>query len=145
VIDDNTALVREILAEGWNRGNFIVAARLVPSDYQGHGSHEIHGAEAYQRFITEQCAAFPEIHSTIKDQIPEGDTMLTRWTAHATHMGRFAGIAPTGKQALGAGITVLRIAGGKAAECWTNADGLGLMRQLGAVQLPVPTGRQTEG
>jgi len=43
------------------------------------------------------------------------------------------GIPPTGKQVTMTGITILRFAGGKCVERWSEADFLGLLQQLGVV------------
>ncbi len=41
------------------------------------------------------------------------------------------GIPQTGKQVNVTGIDIIRIAGGKFVEQWTNADDLGAMQQIG--------------
>ena len=43
------------------------------------------------------------------------------------------GIAPTGKQITRTGITILRFRDGKCVERWSQADALGMMRQLGVI------------
>jgi predicted ester cyclase len=45
-------------------------------------------------------------------------------------------INPTGKKAKWTGIDIVQIAEGKIAARWTERDLLGLMQQLGVVQLP---------
>jgi predicted ester cyclase len=77
--------------------------------------------------------AFPDIHFTIEDQIAEGDRVVTRWTARATHTGPFQGMPPTGRQVRMAATDVDRIANGKVVECWSQMDDLSLMQQLGVV------------
>ena len=54
-----------------------------------------------------------------------------------THRGELMGVPPTGKAVSVPAILIYRIANGKIAEFWMNADTLGLLQQLGAV--PVPT------
>jgi predicted ester cyclase len=78
-------------------------------------------------------SAFPDIAHTIEDQVAEGDKVVTRLRAHATHTGDLMGIAPTGKGVTIEGISIWRIADGKIEECWFNYDALGLMRQLGVI------------
>jgi predicted ester cyclase len=77
--------------------------------------------------------AFPDIAHTIEDQVAEGDKVVTRLRAHATHKGELMGIPPTGEEVTIEGISIWRIANGKIKECWVNYDALGLLQQLGAI------------
>jgi predicted ester cyclase len=66
--------------------------------------------------------------------------VVARVTARGTHQGEFMGIAPTGKPVSFNAIDVVRIAGGKIVERWSQADNLALLQQLGAVTVPEQTG-----
>ncbi len=77
--------------------------------------------------------AFPDLHFTIEDIVAEGDTVVVRSTARGTHQGELMGIPLTGKQVAVSGISITRIANGKAVEEWFNGDDLGLLQQLGVV------------
>lgn len=136
--EQNKMLIRRAIEEVWNQGNFAVVDELVADDYLGHSSipaEETHGREGYKQFYTTLRQAFPDLWFTIEDQISEGDRVVSRWTAHGTHKGELQGLPPTGKQAAITGITIERVANGKVVECWTNADDLGLMRQLGVISV----------
>jgi predicted ester cyclase len=82
-------------------------------------------------------ADWPDIRDTVEDQVAEGDKVVTRWTARATHtqtgQTEFGPIAPTQKQMSITGINIQRISGGRLVERWSNQDDLGLMQQLGAI------------
>jgi predicted ester cyclase len=80
--------------------------------------------------------AFPDLRISIDEQIVEGETVVTRWTATGTNEGELMGMAATGKQATTAGINIDRVAGGKLVEGWGLFDQLGLLQQLGVVPLP---------
>jgi hypothetical protein len=67
---------------------------------------------------------------------PSATQVVCRWTARGTHTGAYADIPQTGKQGVISGLTIFRIADGKAADCWTQADYLGLLRQLGVIPAP---------
>ena len=93
----NTMLVRRAVEEVWNRGNFAIVDELVASDLVIHSptpGDEIHGPAGVKQFYATLRAAFPDIHFTIEDQIAEGDRVVTRWTAHATHTAEYQGIPP---------------------------------------------------
>lgn len=81
-------------------------------------------------------AAFPDFHATIEDMVAEGDKVVVRVTATGTHQGDFMGIPATGKPFKYQEIHIARIADGKMAEHWGVEDTLGMLQQLGVVQLP---------
>ena len=78
----------------------------------------------------------PDGRLATEDQVAEGDTVVTRWTGRATHMGEFMQIAPTGKQVVVAGIHINRVVDGKLVESWVQFDQLGMLQQLGVVPAP---------
>lgn len=133
----NTMLVRRAVEEVWNRGNLAVVEDIVSSDIVIHMSHEnIHGPDGIKQFFSMLREAFPDLQFTIEDQVAEGDRVVTRWTARATHSSAFQGIPPTGRQVSLTGIDIDRIVNGKVVECWSFADDLGLLQQLGAIPTP---------
>ena len=125
--EENKALVRREQEELWNHtGNLDAAAELFAAEQ----------AEAARQEAADFRRGFPDVVSTIKDLIAEGDKVVARWTSHATHQGEYMGIPPTGKEVEFTGISLYRVEGGKIAESWDVEDGLGLMRQLGAIPEP---------
>jgi predicted ester cyclase len=68
--------------------------------------------------------------------VAEGDRVAVRWTFRGTHRGYFMGIAPTGNQVEMGAMDLLRVAGGKIAETWSNVDMMAMLRQLGAIPTP---------
>jgi steroid delta-isomerase-like uncharacterized protein len=97
------------------------------------GDGELHGVEELKAFVAGYRRAFPDAHSTVEDQLAEGDKVVTRWRARGTHQGELGPIPPTGKRFEMDGVTLERIAGGKIAEVWVARDELGLLRQLGVL------------
>jgi steroid delta-isomerase-like uncharacterized protein len=107
--------------------------RLLAPEYIGQvNGREIKGAEAAKQFITAFLSAFPDVQYTIHDTVTDGDKVVTRWTATATHAGDFAGIAPTQKRIQMFGITIFHIVDGRIAALWNSWDVFGLMQQLQA-------------
>jgi steroid delta-isomerase-like uncharacterized protein len=139
MLEHNKRIVRRLIEEAWSRGEFAVVDDMIASNYLGHAAsaaQETQGREGYKRFWIALRAAFPDIAFAVDDQIAERDRVVTRWTARGTHTGEFRGTPPTGKSGRIAGITIARIADGAVAECWTSADELGLLQQLGVVPMP---------
>ena len=63
--------------------------------------------------------------------------MVTRLTAYGRHEGELPGpLPPTGADLRETGVAIHRVENGKIAEHWSDRDDLGLMRQLGVIQLP---------
>jgi steroid delta-isomerase-like uncharacterized protein len=137
--EQNKALVRRAVEQIWNQGNYAILDEFVTGDFVVRGSapaEDIHGPDGVTQFYSALRAAFPDLHFTIEDQVAEGDRVVTRWTASATHTGVFQGIPPTGKQVSLTGIDIDRIVNGKVVECWPKVDELGLLRQLGVFSAP---------
>lgn len=134
--EDNKALARRFFKEFWDQKNLAAADELMAANHVDHtpGSPPLPpGPEGFKQFGSVYFKAFPDLHLTIEDMVAEGDTVTTRWTTHATHTGELMGIPPTGKSITVTGITITRMAGGKAVETWTNFDMLGLLQQIGAI------------
>ncbi len=72
----------------------------------------------------------PDANHTVDDLIAEGDRVVLRTTARATHQGDFEGIPRTGRVVEFTGLVVYRIAGDKIAESWGEIDFLRLIREL---------------
>lgn len=115
------------------------AAGLVVHD-PGVPGGEIRGRNAYKRFIDMMGRALPDYHFTVYELLVEAQYTVARWTVTATHEGEYLGIAPTGARVTMAGITIDRREGDKVVEAWVQMDNLGLLRQIGAVKVPEPTG-----
>ena len=134
--EEYKALVREVIQELFNKGNLAVADQAYAREYVGHdpaSPEPLRGPEGVKQDISKYRSAFPDLHFTVEDLIAEGDRVVSRFRITGTHRGELMGIPPTGKRAVVTGISILRFAGGKIAEEWSNWDALGLMQQLGAV------------
>lgn len=135
--EDNKTNVRRFIEEGWNQGNTAVFDELFAADYLGHDPNgPLHGPEGFKQYFATYRSAFPDTHLTIEDQIAEGDKVVTRWTATGTHQGPLMGIVPSGKHVTITGITITRVASGKAVEAWVNFDTLGMLQQIGTIPAP---------
>lgn len=66
--------------------------------------------------------------------------MATRFTSTGTHLGEFQGLAPTGRKLSWTGTVIDRVRDGRTVESWGNWDMMGMMQQLGAVELRVGKG-----
>ena len=142
--EDNKALVRRWFEELFNEAKLDVADEIVTPDHVSHDTstpEHLPGPEGERQLVNLVRGAFPDGRITIEDLVAEGDRVAVRWTFRGTHRGVFMGIAPTGKEVEMAAMDLLRIAGGKIAETWSNVDMMAMMRQLGAIPAPERSGQ----
>ncbi len=134
-VEENKAIFRRYVEEVGNNGNLELVDEIFDryDAHQPDGQALQRGPEDVKRFMSEFHEAFPDFHTTIEDQIAEGDKVVTRWTMHGTHQGEFRGIAPTGNRITVTGIGIFRFSDGKVVESWDNFDQLGMLRQLGVI------------
>jgi steroid delta-isomerase-like uncharacterized protein len=135
--EQNKALALRFIEEIWNQKNLAVAKELMAATYVFHtpGSPPglQPGPEGFQQFASAFFTAFPDVHTSIEDQLAEGDKVVTRWTSRGTNTGSLFGMPATGKSAIITGITIDRIADGKIVESWDELDQLGMLQQLGVI------------
>jgi len=117
----------EQIADRFNSGALDAIAELVSPSLGG-----------FTRDLAVLRQAFPDARFTIEDILAEGDKLADRYTISGTHARPFLGIPATGRQIHLAGISIVRISGGKIAERWAVTDQLGLLRQLGALPASPP-------
>ncbi len=131
----NKALVRRLIEETVNKGNFNVVDEIVSKDYvyREPTVGEKRGRAGFQELTTMYRTAFPDAKMTVEEQFAENDRVVTRWTATGTHRGELFGTPPTGKPVHVQGVVVSRIANGKVVEETEIYDALGMLRQLGVV------------
>jgi steroid delta-isomerase-like uncharacterized protein len=134
--EENKAIVRRVNDEVWSAGHLDVIDELIADDFVATvvgAPEQIRGPQGFREFVLMYRTAFPDLRITVDEQVAEGETVVTRWTATGTNEGELMGIPATGKQATTAGININRISGGKLVEGWGLFDQLGLLQQIGAV------------
>jgi len=133
--EENKAVVRRAFDEVANKGDMTTVDEIIAPEYLRHdlaGGPDAAGPEGVKRLIAGLRAAFPDIKTTIEDIFADGEKVVVRFSVHGTHSGPFMGIAATGREATWRGVNIYRVSGGRIRETWQLADGLGLLRQLGA-------------
>ena len=133
--EENKAVVRRAFEEVANKGDMTTVDEIIAPEYLRHdlaGGPDASGPEGVKRLIAGLRAAFPDIKTTIEDIFADGEKVVVRFSVHGTHSGPFMGIAATGREATWRGVNIYRVSGGRIRETWQLADGLGLLRQLGA-------------
>lgn len=142
--ETNKVIIRRFFKEAFEKGNLAVLNEIVAPDSVDRGPGALPGVppgpEGTKMLITVYRNAFPDLHFTIDEQIAEGNTVVTRWTAHGTHNGELAGIPATGKRTTVVGLGIDRVENGKIVESWGLFDQFGMLQQLGVIPTPENSG-----
>ena len=80
-------------------------------------------------------AAFGDLRFDVEDEIAEGDKVVQLATMSGRHVGQLIGREAAGREFAVRHIYIWRIAEGKIAEHWGSRDDLGLLSQLGLLQV----------
>ena len=136
---ENEEITRKYPETVISEGNLGLVDELIADDYVEHssaGPEPLHGPDELKADVSRLRAAFPDIQCEVEDLVAEGDTVVRRDRATATHEGEFMGTEATGTEGVVEGIHIHRIEDGQLVETWAQNDMLSLMQQLGVVELP---------
>ncbi len=132
------AVVERFVEEYKNRQNPNIVDELVAKDCEVHiplpGLPP--GREGMRINGQMMCGAFPDVRVEREFFLVDGDIVVERAKAAATHKGELMGMLPTGKKVTWTELHAYRVKEGQITEVWSEADFMGVMVQLGAVQMP---------
>ena len=111
MFEDNKALVRRLLEEGFNEGNLAVADQVLADDFLDH--NPLPGLPPTAEGFKQSFAAMPDMQYTIEDLLADDDRVVVRWTATGTHTGEMFGMPVAGKWATVTGMDLFRVQAGK--------------------------------
>jgi steroid delta-isomerase-like uncharacterized protein len=127
--EENKNLVRR----SWATDTTDVLDEVYAPDATWHlPEQDIHGVEAFKRYLSPYLNAFPDLNVTVEDEIAEADKVVNRFTGRGTHQAETEEYGPpTGRQIELKGMTISRIEGGKIVEEWRAYANSSMMHQLG--------------
>jgi len=139
----NEDVVRRFYEAAFSRGDPNAVNDLVAPDFVDHNPFpgQAPDREGLRQFIRTFHGPLPDLRVEIDDMIAQGDKVVTRWTARATHKGSFLQVPATGKQVTVSGIDIMRIENGKIAEHWGYQDQLGFVKEIGVLPALAMAGR----
>jgi steroid delta-isomerase-like uncharacterized protein len=137
---ENAAAVRRWYDEVLNRGRFDVLDELLAEDVVHHAALfvDLQGRQETAGSLRAIRAGFPDIRYTVDGVVAAGDKVLVRWAGAGTHEGPFLGFAPSGATVGWSGMNAFRFACGRIVEGWSEANGLAIVRQIGALRQGPP-------
>ena len=129
--DENKAVVRRLI-DAFNDGRLDDGAALLAEGYVYRGpAGDMHGPQGCKQLAAMYRSAFPDVVLTIDQQIAEGDTVATRFTARGTHRGELAGVAPSGRYITLPCLMFTRLVKGIIVEDFEQFDQLGMFQAIG--------------
>lgn len=127
---DGKALVREYLRDVFTEGRLDRMSSYLAGESFMSGVVEL---------VTRWRTAFPDFAETVDEVYMDGDRVITVSTMTGTHDGvlqsRLGPIAPTGRRVSWSRIAVRRLDGGRFADGFFEEDEVGLLEQLGVLDL----------
>lgn len=131
--EENKAIVRRFVEEVQCQHNLALVDQFFSPDFVDHAGianpPDRAGAKAaFARLLD----AFPDHRFTIRQQLAEGDRVVTYKTFQGTHLGPWHGIPATGKPVSFELIDIFAVVDGQIVEHWAVADMLDMMQQIGA-------------
>ena len=125
-----------------NRGNIDEMDELLVPDVLRHMPPfpDTKGVEMSKQFGRDVQTSYPDRHQTIDEIIEEGNISAVRYTFQGKNTGPSQYIpTPTNKQVTYTACWIAHWQEGKIVEDWLYMDMLGLMQQLGLIDLPIPS------
>ena len=126
-----------------NEGRLELIDELIAADYVGHipcAEPEVAGPASVRQLVSSHRRAHPGLHIKIEDQIAEEDRVVTRWHATVPAREAQAPLAPRGRAACCAGISITRLLAGKQVDSHTECTNLTASPALAS--LPITPGSE---
>lgn len=132
---DHKTVIRRVFDEVWNKTDLSFVEQVYGPDYVAHVSgapRDIQGPEQFKQFVALHGVLTLELHFRVEDQIAEGDSVATRWTATTVPAAGLISTPSDSQEVKITGISIHRFADGKIVESWDNWDALTAYQALGA-------------
>lgn len=137
VLEENKRIARRFPEDVATRGDLDLIDEICTEDVVDRSPQgESRGLAAVKEQIEGLRDAVDDFSATVEEVVAEGDTVVMRVTLAGTQTGEFMGIPATGKSFSVDNVVFTRIEDGKIAERWVMPDMLGVMQQLGVLELP---------
>ena len=135
----NVELYRRVTLGAFVDGDLSVIDELLTDDFTEHEPAQgvRTGREGVKDIAMMIRTGFPDLRIRIDDTFGEGDQLCARTTWTGTNTGPFMGNPPTGRTATWEAIDIIHSRDGRISEHWGQFDIMGLLVQLGLMQLPM--------
>jgi len=128
----NEARLRRFVDEVLNTGNVDAADEFIAADLVDHSlPPDVPGTlDGFKEWFSMFHAAFPDARWEIGVLLSRGNLVAREQSVRATHLGEYAGIAPTGRAVTTSEVGIVRFRDGRMEEFWGVLDEARLMHEL---------------
>jgi len=88
------------------------------------------GIESLRRLMADLRSTFANPEYKVMDTVCEGEKVVVRFSAKATHAGRYMGVPASGRVLKLWGVMIFRFEAGAIAEFWSLVDSQAILKQL---------------
>jgi steroid delta-isomerase-like uncharacterized protein len=88
------------------------------------------GVESFRRLLVEMRSTFANPEYKVVETVCEGEKVVVRFSAKATHAGSYMGIPASGRSLKLWGVMIFRFEAGAIAEFWSLIDSQSILKQL---------------
>ncbi|WP_406443942.1 ester cyclase [Streptomyces sp. NBC_00631] len=128
-----TAFGEAVVAGDLDALDQIVAAHSTDHD---PAPGQAPGPDGYKTMFGELRTAFPDLAIQVEHLVATDDELAFAYVISGTHLGPLMGRPATGRKASYRGMQISRFdSDGKLVERWGSSDELGMLRQLGLVEV----------
>ena len=128
--EENLESVRAFFDRVLNAGDVASLENFSHRDVRVPQSQSAPGIESLRRLLVEMRGTFASPEYKVMDTVCEGEKVVVRFSAKATHAGRYMGLPASGKAVKLWGVMMFRFEAGAVAEFWSLADSQAILKQL---------------
>ena len=134
--EKNKQLARRVFEEYWNKHNSDFSPDMYTNDFTLTDPYvplKGKGMEPSKAYFDTLTRAFPDMKIAIEEQVAEGDTVVTRAKATATHEGEILGLAASHTKTTLPVVVFHHFKDGKIAHAYVYWDVFAFFRAAGAL------------
>lgn len=133
-LDEQKELAKQFFT-AWAAHDMSLLADLLAPDYLHHWGigNDTTGSDVMVAATSSFVQSFSDITFELGPIVAEGDLVAVHWTQTSTQTQPFQGIAASNVPVTYGGFVLFRIACGKLAEGWSEADHLGRLQRNGVI------------
>lgn len=115
----------------WDQRDLSIIDRVFAPHTKIHSPlSTVQGKDTMHDIVDRWLSAFPDMQISWDEFIAEGNTVVSRWSAHGTHLGSFFDTRPSHREATFSGVIFYRLEAGKIIDYWSLIDMHAILSQL---------------